>query len=381
MHDFSELDPGYLADYLAGEASPEVQAAVERWAAVSAERRALLEDLGQGLRAVGQDLPPIDLDLDVFCAEVTERIADREHGLPRSSQPTVLPTAGQSSRRSAPRRIVLSQTLRRMVWSMGTAIVAALLYVVVSYRGQVATTVTRVYATRSGQQATFTLVDGTRVTLAPQTRLQVVRFGASSRAVTLDGQAYFEVARAAGTPFLVRTGAITTQVLGTAFLIRHYADDAQVHIAVAEGKVRVMSDRPRQNGPSQLTLAAGYIGDVTDSTILASAVDDVTRETDWVRGRLVFQDVPVSQVLQTLSRWYGYQFRCSDSTLTQQNVTVALDARSSSSALAMLEQFLKVRLTVTGDTVTLTPHQGRSTKGPARSHEYDVWIPTREVGR
>jgi transmembrane sensor len=273
-----------------------------------------------------------------------------------------------------------SRSLRAMLWSASTVIVAALLYLVVHPR-QITTTVTRSYTTRSGQQATLTLTDGTRVTLAPRTTLRLVRFGTASRTVILDGQAYFEVAHATGTPFVVRTGTVTTQVLGTAFLIRHYTDDAHVHVAVAEGKVRVMAETPRRSGPSFLTLTAGYVGDVTDSTILANAVDDVTRETDWLRGRLVFQDTPVSQVLQTLSRWYGYQFRCNEPTLTRQKVTVALDARSLSSALSMLERFLNVRLTVAGDTVTITPSQRRSTTDPVRIHEYDVWIPTREVGR
>jgi transmembrane sensor len=273
-----------------------------------------------------------------------------------------------------------SRTLRGILWSASTVIIATLLYLVMSPRQSTAT-VTRSYTTRSGQQATLTLADGTRVTLAPRTTLRLVRFGTASRTVLLDGQAYFEVAHTTGTPFLVRTGTVTTQVLGTAFLIRHYADDAHVHVAVAEGKVRVMAETPRRSGPSFLTLTAGYVGDVTDSTILANAVDDVTRETDWLRGRLVFQDTPVSQVLQTLSRWYGYQFRCNEPTLTQQKVTVALDARSLSSALSMLERFLNVRLTVAGDTVTITPSQRRSTTDPVRIHEYDVWIPTREVGR
>jgi ferric-dicitrate binding protein FerR (iron transport regulator) len=185
---------------------------------------------------------------------------------------------------------------------------------------------------------------------------------------------------------------VATQVLGTAFLVRHYESDTQVHVAVTEGKVSVVPDMPRRKTSasrfasrfaSGLTLTAGQIGDVTDSTIVTSAVsvNDITRETDWLRGRLVFQHIPVSQVLQTLSRWYGYQFRCTDSSLTNQNVTVALDGRSSAAAFAMLEQLLEVSLTVTGDTVMLTPRRSRSTKGPAHKKEYDVWIPTREVGR
>jgi ferric-dicitrate binding protein FerR (iron transport regulator) len=209
-----------------------------------------------------------------------------------------------------------------------------------------------------------------------------VRFGAASRTVELDGQGYFEVASSRGVPFLVRSGTMTTQVLGTSFLVRHYANDAQVHVAVAEGKVGITSERTdRWLTSSPVTLTAGHVGDITDSTVHVSTVDDLTPETDWLRGRLVFRHVSVGNVLQTLNRWYGYQFRCSDSTLIQQQVTLSLNARSSAAALSTLEQFLSVRLTVVGDTITLTPYVNRATTGVSRKRAYDVWIPTREAGR
>jgi ferric-dicitrate binding protein FerR (iron transport regulator) len=239
----------------------------------------------------------------------------------------------------------------------------------------------RVYATASGQSAIITLDDSTRIMLAPRTKLRLTQFGLSSRTVALDGQAYFEVTHAAGAPFVVRTGSIATQVLGTSFLVRHYADDEQVHIAVVEGKVRVGPHATNSGAmPKPLTLTAGYAGDITDSTVVVNTVD-LTPETDWLRGRLVFRHASVVQVLQTLSRWYGYQFRCSDSALTRERVTLALNAQSSAEALSTLEQILSVHLTIVGDTVTLTPHAGGASKGPQRRQGYDVWIPTREVGR
>jgi ferric-dicitrate binding protein FerR (iron transport regulator) len=172
-----------------------------------------------------------------------------------------------------------------------------------------------------------------------------------------------------------------TQVLGTAFLVRHYQSDARVHVAVAEGKVNVKSVKLGRPLSSPLILTAGHVSDITDSTIAVNAVNDLTPETDWLRGQLVFRHASVSEVFQTLSRWYGYQFRCSDSTLVRKNVTIALDAHSSAEALALLGQLLSAHLTVVGDTVTLTPHPYGTTKGNVRKQASDVWLPTRGVGR
>lgn len=274
-----------------------------------------------------------------------------------------------------------TRTLRGGIWSLGVAAVTVVSVVLIGLHTSHPES-TRVYATRFGEQATITLLDGTRVTLAPGSTLRLRRFGRSSRTVDLEGQAYFEVTHTLGASFQVRTGAISTRVLGTAFLVRHYAHDEQVHIAVAEGKVSVLTAvRGASTALSQGVLTAGHVGDVTDSTIVVNAITDLAPETDWLRGKLVFRRALVSDVLRTLSRWYGYQFRCLDSTLEHQNVTIALDAQSSSAALATLGQTLSVSMNVVGDTVTLTPRVSHPPARTPRTQGDDMWIPTREVGR
>jgi transmembrane sensor len=223
-----------------------------------------------------------------------------------------------------------------------------------------------------------TLDDGTRVTLAPQTTLRLHGFSQYQRTVSVDGKAYFEVAHAAGAPFEVRSGSITTRALGTAFLVDHAPHGTRVRVAVEEGKVRMFST-VRTN--AEVTVTAGHVGEITDSSATIHAVVDSEPGTEWLQGQLVFYNMPVAVVLQTLSRWYGYQFRYADSTLSQRDVTISVSVRSSASALATLEQILNVNLTVVGDTVTLTPQASQRMKGIPRVRSYDVWTPTSEVGR
>jgi transmembrane sensor len=237
---------------------------------------------------------------------------------------------------------------------------------------------TQTYATGAGQRATLALDDGTRVILAPQTTLRLVHFDASSRTVMLDGEAYFEVLHATGTPFMVRAGSATARVLGTAFMVRHYRNDARARIAVTSGKVAISAASPHV---AAAILTTGHVGDVTDSTVNVNTNGDAMSEAGWVRGKLIFHDVPLTQVLATLSRWYGYQFRFTDPALQQQNVTVGFNTQSSAAALALLEQVLGVKATVVGDTVTLAPRSARPSQSNTRIRTYDVWIPTKEVGR
>jgi ferric-dicitrate binding protein FerR (iron transport regulator) len=196
--------------------------------------------------------------------------------------------------------------------------------------------------------------------------------------VAVDGEAYFEVRHIAEVPFVVQTGVVTTRVLGTSFMVRHAVGQPRVHVAVTEGKVRVTSSVIPSSG---VTLGVGMMSDVVDSVMHVNTVDAIAPRAEWVRDELVFHDTPVSTVLQTMTRWYGYEFRSSDSTLLHQKVTIGVPMRSSETAFAILEDILSVNLTVSGDTVTLVPHPARSEKTMPRIRRYDVWTPAREVGR
>ena len=95
----------------------------------------------------------------------------------------------------------------------------------------------------------------------------------------------------------------------------------------------------------------------------------------------MFRDTPLATILQTVSRWYGYQFHYADSTLGTRRVTMMVSTSSSAKALAAIEQVLMVNLAVVGDTVTLIPKSPRSSRSTPRIQTYDVWTPSREVGR
>jgi transmembrane sensor len=236
------------------------------------------------------------------------------------------------------------------------------------------------YATSVGQRATVTLSDGTHVTLAPATTLRVPSdFGRASRTVVLDGQGYFDVVHVTGAPFVVRAGRATAHVLGTAFDVRHYVDDASVQVVVTSGKVEMT---PRVGHPTML-LTAGTMGRTTsDSTATATAVNDADY-TAWRDGRLVFRDAPVAEVLKTVGRWYGIDARLADSSLGQGALTATFDFKSMTNAVAALEVLLDATATydaTTGKHPIVTLHARRG-KANSRRAEPDAFRIPKEVGR
>src|SRR5207253_457823 len=81
----------------------------------------------------------------------------------------------------------------------------------------------REYVTAPGQRLAVSFSDGSRVLLGVASRLRVPRdYGVRTRAVELEGEAYFVVRHDPAHPFLVRTAHGTTEDLGTEFDVRAY---------------------------------------------------------------------------------------------------------------------------------------------------------------
>jgi ferric-dicitrate binding protein FerR (iron transport regulator) len=144
------------------------------------------------------------------------------------------------------------------------------------------------------------------------------------------------------------------------------------------GKVNISAKNPNQ---PTITVTSGNIGEVGDSIAVVHTADDQNAEVWWTRDELVFNHALVTEVLATLTHWYGYTFTSTDSSLMRQDVTVALSTQSSARALAALEQVLNVSLAIKGDTITLIPRRSGETRRIPRAKAYDVWTPSGEVGR
>src|SRR5690606_25946295 len=95
--------------------------------------------------------------------------------------------------------------------------------------------------TPRGRQYQVVLPDGTKIWLNAATELKYpVRFDPKeARTVEVVGEAYFEVSKAEGWPFVVRTNSQRIQVLGTHFNVSAYNDDRATKTTLVEGRVQV----------------------------------------------------------------------------------------------------------------------------------------------
>jgi ferric-dicitrate binding protein FerR (iron transport regulator) len=214
-----------------------------------------------------------------------------------------------------------------------------------------------------GRVTSARLADGSRVTLAAGSVLDVPREFGRERDVTLIGQAYFEIAHDSTRPFRVHTRGALTRVLGTRFDVRAYPEDSNVTVLVTEGRVEFGPDdgeRARSGaaaasgtGPAVLLTRGDRARLEPDGKLRVEHGVAVDRELAWLRGRLVFVDAPLSAVALEVERWYGVHIVVDDTSLASAPVTATFGNEPVDGILRTLAISLDARLKRSGDTAWL----------------------------
>jgi len=218
--------------------------------------------------------------------------------------------------------------------------------------------VARTYSTPVGARDSVRLPDGTRVVLAPGSRLDVAAdYGGAGRQVTLEGAAWFSVQHDAARPFTVRAGPATVRDIGTVFSVRTDGvdDGAGVAVAVTEGSV-ALAAAAAPPGDTGVVLAAGDRGVLpAGGRAVAERGAATAEDAAWTRGRLAYTGAPLALVRADLRRWYGVDLQVPDSALAARRLTARFDGDSVGRVLDVIALAVGARVERTGNTAVLLP--------------------------
>jgi transmembrane sensor len=320
----SNVDWDLLVMYVLGECSADQKRIVERWLADDPLHSSTLDEVREAYDKARKT--PDERNQEARRQEQTwtqvRAHMQQTAGAPHRGDSTAAPGRPAQSGPVLPRlgRAALSALATLAVVALALALASQWQSGPLGWRAEAEV---KTFVTQRGERATIRLADSTRVRLNADSRLEIrPGFEAGRREVELWGEAYFEVAPDARRPFLVYAAGVTTEVLGTAFAVRSYADETEV--VVAEGKVAVRpstasSPRGRARGgrPRQGEGAAG--GEVVltrrQSAQLALNGRPVVREVDlnaqlaWLSGALAFEDATFDEVSRQLERRYDLDIR------------------------------------------------------------------------
>lgn len=163
-----------------------------------------------------------------------------------------------------------------------------------------------VLRTPTGSTYQIKLPDGTEVWLnAASTLTYPRRFSGTDRSVTLVGEAYFSVAKDAGKPFVVHSRDQRIGVVGTAFNVSAYPNDAATTTTLINGSVNVRAVDPPLHGEAAVHhLRPGQQSTLQQGTFHIREVD-TDQFTAWRDGRFDFDGKTLPEVMRELARWYG----------------------------------------------------------------------------
>lgn len=161
------------------------------------------------------------------------------------------------------------------------------------------------YASARGEVRTFTLADGSRVTLDGDSRI-TVRLDANGRHIALErGEAYFEVAHDPVRPFAVAANGRQAVAVGTRYAVRR--DGGDLRVVVTQGTVRLdpPADGRRHAQPSLLPAGSIALAGPHGVLVRHVAIADAEQLTGWRDGFLAFHDTPLSEAVTEFNRQGG----------------------------------------------------------------------------
>jgi transmembrane sensor len=165
------------------------------------------------------------------------------------------------------------------------------------------------------------LPDSTQVILNTYSSLEYSPvYNDKERRVFLKGEGFFKVHKDSTRPFIVQTGQIETRALGTALNIEARGEEAQIRVALTEGKIAIS---PTEDPAQKNLLIPGQILFYDRVTQQFTTTHFTTDVTAWTRGGLVFNSIPLTEALDRLAVRYQLQIQYNKQKLKGKTITAS----------------------------------------------------------
>ncbi|MEB2782642.1 DUF4974 domain-containing protein [Algoriphagus sp. C2-6-M1] len=192
------------------------------------------------------------------------------------------------------------------------------------------------------------LPDGSTVSLFHDTHIRVAENFSENRLLKLTGEAFFEVKRDTLHPFRVESASLTTEVLGTSFLIKNFINQQEV-VAVKTGLVKV-SDQVdsifilQPNRRLDYTQKVGSVSDIPENDPLFA----------WTEDIIVFDNTPMAEMIKTLEDWYGVKITDNLTANNNCEISGTYEKQSLENLLQLIQYSIPLSYQLDGKNVALT---------------------------
>ncbi len=202
--------------------------------------------------------------------------------------------------------IVLNNTARGILTHQGQTAVRQQANGVIAYQvngasPQAGKALNNTLSVPSGGQYMLILPDHSKVWLNSGSSLTYATTSTGTqRVVELTGEGYFEVAKDAEHPFVVKSGRSNIRVLGTHFNVSAYPNEKFSEVTLAEGSVMLTV------GKQSTKIKPGQQASFNQhDDLIALKEVDAEEAIDWKNGYFQFDNASMERVMNKVKRWYN----------------------------------------------------------------------------
>lgn len=227
------------------------------------------------------------------------------------------------------------------------------------------------YVTRTGEQRSLALADGSSVMMNTGTQL-LVEITDRQRSIRMErGEAYFSVRGDAERPFVVNLDGRNLTVLGTAFNVRKTVDGFQ--LVVMDGLVAYhLENQPlsshrnvpvaKNNGATSISTDEQWLVkkgvavefDLSRGLGRAYQPENIDRLTDWRSGIIRFEETSLFDVILELNRYSAKKILIGDQSLAGLKVNALIRVSDINMALTVLSRGLPIEVNHQFDQILIT---------------------------
>lgn len=308
-----------IAKYLNGEANTDDIIDLENWKAKSGDNKKVFDEYRTIWEKTGQLSLFADIDIENEWNVFLENVDVNEKGYKHKR------TDGNW----------------KPLLRIAAAIVAGLILGVSGYFSYRALKYERLIAKNEVLQ--FHLPDGSNVTLNKGSKIVFPAKFDDTRELFLNGEAFFEVTRDPDRPFIVESGDVIVEVVGTSFNFYGFKNENVVQVIVESGKVAVYNEK-------DITVRKDFLSK-GEKLIYArnSGVRSIQANTDinfksWKTGELHFNNSSLQYVVNLLEKLYQTRITLVNPRLNECMITVSFDNKSLEYILETITETLDLKL-------------------------------------
>lgn len=190
----------------------------------------------------------------------------------------------------------------------------------------------------NGAKVFCRLPDSSKVWLRSGTKLVYDKnmAAAAERRVQIEGEAYFDVHTNPQKPFYVQLKHLDIKVTGTEFNCSTDYQNA-LRVTLTEGHVEMLQHA--KNG--KVTLAALMPGQYFDYNVERNSFRveeiDVRKQIGWKDNYMLFENDLMSDVIESISHWYGVEIILADKEIAQMRFTAHFEDLRLNQVIDILE--------------------------------------------